>query len=192
MIKNIKQEIQDSILVKQKILNDDRLIKQIEDIAIICLNSLKNGGKIILAGNGGSFADAQHISAEFTSRYMFDRDSLSSICLGTNGSAISAIGNDYGYDKVFSRELSSIGDKGDIFIAISTSGNSKNLIEAIKISNKKEIKVFLLTGETSGKMKNLCESINVPSVITGRIQESHIMIGHIICGIVEKEYFNEK
>lgn len=88
MIKNIKQEIQDSILVKQKILNDDRLIKQIEDIAIICLNSLKNGGKIILAGNGGSFADAQHISAEFTSRYMFDRDSLSSICLGTNGSAI--------------------------------------------------------------------------------------------------------
>lgn len=88
--------------------------------------------------------------------------------------------------------MSSIGDKGDIFIAISTSGNSKNLIEAIKISNKKEIKVFLLTGETSGKMKNLCESINVPSVITGRIQESHIMIGHIICGIVEKEYFNEK
>ena len=187
----IKKEIQDSIEVKQKILNDNKLITQIENIANECLSSLKNGGKIILAGNGGSFADAQHISAEFTSRYMIDRDSLPSVCLGTNNSAISAIGNDYGYDKVFSRELSSIGNKNDIFIAISTSGNSQNLIEAIKIANKKEIKVFVLTGEIGGKMKDLCECINVPSVVTGRIQESHIMIGHIICRIVEEEYFKD-
>ncbi|MBT5492480.1 SIS domain-containing protein [bacterium] len=187
----IKQEIQDSINVKEKILNDKKILNQIEELANICLKSLKNGGKIILAGNGGSFADAQHISAEFTSRYMIDRDSLASICLGTNNSAISAIGNDYGYDKIFSRELSSIGNAEDVFIAISTSGNSENLMEAIKIANKKKIKTFVLTGGSGGKMKNLCQCINIPSIVTGRIQESHIMIGHIICGIVEKEYFNK-
>jgi D-sedoheptulose 7-phosphate isomerase len=188
----IKEEIRDSIAVKEKILNDDKLIKQIEEVANTCLNSLKNGGKIILAGNGGSFADAQHISAEFTSRYMIDRESLASICLGTNNSTISAIGNDYGYDQVFSRELSSIGNRNDIFLAITTSGNSKNLIEAIKTANKKDIKTFVLTGETGGNISSLCECIKVPSTVTGRIQESHIMIGHLVCSIVEKEYFNEK
>ena len=184
-MERIKKEIQNSINIKQKILLDNSLIAQIEGIASTCLNSLRSGGKIILAGNGGSFADAQHISAEFTSRYMFDRDSLASICLGTNNSAISAIGNDYGYDKVFSRELSSIGNKADIFIAISTSGNSKNIIEAIKIADQKEIKTFALTGETGGSINELCECVKIPSSETGRIQECHIMIGHIICGMVE-------
>jgi len=187
----IKKEIQDSINVKQKILNDESLLKQIEELSDVCLKSLKDGGKIILAGNGGSFADAQHISAEFTSRYMVERDSLASICLGTNNSAISAIGNDYGYDKVFARELSSIGNKEDVFIAISTSGNSKNIFEAVKVANNKDIKTFVLTGQTGGNIKDLCECIKVPSLITGRIQESHIMIGHIVCGIVEQEYFKE-
>ncbi len=189
---NVKSQIKDSISVKEKLLNNDEFIKKIEEIAETCLKSLNSGGKIILAGNGGSFADAQHISAEFTSRYMMDRDSLASICLGTNNSAISAIGNDYGFDKVFSRELSSVGDKDDVFIAISTSGNSENIIEAIKVSNKKGIKTFVLTGETGGKMKDLCTCVNVPSNITGRIQECHIMIGHIICSIVENEYFKDK
>lgn len=188
----IKKEIQDSIAVKEKILNNNELIHKIEEVAEACLKSLRNGGKIILAGNGGSFADAQHISAEFTSRYMFDRDSLSSICLGANSSAMSAIGNDYGYDKVFSRELSSIGNQNDIFIAISTSGNSVNIIEAIRTANKKKIRTFVLTGEDGGNINQVCNCIKIPSNITGRIQESHIMIGHIICGIVEKEYFNEK
>lgn len=188
----IEKEIQDSIAVKQKILKDKDLLSQIYMIAQTCKISLQNNGKIILAGNGGSFADAQHISAEFTSRYMLDRESLPSICLGTNNSAISAIGNDYGYDQVFSRELSSIGSKDDVFIAISTSGNSQNLIEAINISNKKKIKTFVFTGETGGKMDSLCECIKVPSNVTGRIQECHIMIGHIICGIVEREYFDGK
>ena len=114
----IEKEIQDSITVKQKIFKDKNLLNQIDMIAQTCLKSLQSGGKIILAGNGGSFADAQHISAEFTSRYMFDRDSLPSVCLGTNNSAISAISNDYGYDKVFSRELSSIGNKNDVFIYV--------------------------------------------------------------------------
>ena len=192
MINLIQREIQDSINLKQKILDDVMLLKQIDEVAKVCLKSLMSGRKIILAGNGGSFADAQHISAEFTSRYMIDRDSLASICLGTNNSTISAIGNDYGYDKVFARELSSIGNHDDIFIAISTSGNSQNLIEAINIANKKEIRSFGLTGETGGKMNDLCECINVPSIITGRIQESHIMIGHIICSIVEQEYFKDE
>ena len=183
----IKDEILDSISVKKKILEDENLINQIDNLAEKCFKSLKNGGKIIFAGNGGSFADAQHLSAEFTSKYMIERDSLASVCLGTNNSAISAIGNDYGYDKVFSRELSSIGNKNDIFIGISTSGKSTNIIEAIKTSNKKKIKTFLLTGQDGGNMKDLCECIKVPSVITGRIQESHIMIGHIICGIVEQK-----
>ena len=183
----IKRAIKDSIDAKQRILNDKKLLAQIESIAYECLLSLKNGGKIILAGNGGSFADAQHISAEFTSRYMFDRDSLASLCLGTNNSTISAIGNDYGYSKVFARELSSMGNEKDIFIAISTSGNSENIIEAIKVAKKKNIKTFALTGQSGGKMDELCECCKIPSEVTGRIQECHIMIGHIICEIVEKE-----
>ena len=187
----IIQEIKDSILVKEKIIKSPVLLSLIEKVAKQCLNSLQSGGKIILAGNGGSFADAQHISAEFTSRYLFDRESLASVCLGANASSISAIANDYGYENVFARELSSIGNKNDIFIAISTSGNSKNIVEAINVSNKKGIKSFVLTGESGGVMNEMTECINVPSCVTGRIQESHIMIGHIICGIVEKEYFHE-
>jgi len=192
MKNRIKKEIKDSISVKQKILEDEKLLKKIENLANICLTSLQNGGKIIFAGNGGSFADAQHISAEFTARYMFNRDSLASLCLGTNGSTISAIGNDYGYDQIFARELSSIGNKRDIFIPISTSGNSQNIIEAVKIANKKGIQTVTLTGETGGKLETISETIKIPSSITGRVQESHIMIGHIICGIVEGEYFKER
>lgn len=188
-MRNIKDIIQSSIDIKQAVVLDLHLMNQVKKLIDDCLYSLKQGGKIILAGNGGSFADAQHISAEFTSKYMFDRDSLASICLGTNNSAISAIGNDYGYSQVFARELSSIGNENDIFIAISTSGNSENIIEAIKVAKKKNIKTFALTGHSGGKMDELCECCKIPSTVTGRIQECHIMIGHIICEIVEKEYF---
>ncbi len=185
----IKQEILDSIEIKQKILQDKVLLTRIDSIAADCLKSLKNKGKIILAGNGGSFADAQHISAEFTSKYIFDRESLPSICLGTNNSAMSAIGNDYGYEKVFARELSSLGCKDDIFIAISTSGNSKNIVEAVRTAIKNNIKTVAFTGSSGGQLDDLCECIKIPSDITGRIQECHIMIGHIICKIVEEKYF---
>tara|TARA_Y100000389_G_scaffold39737_1_gene34199 strand:- start:5893 stop:6456 length:564 start_codon:yes stop_codon:yes gene_type:complete len=185
----IIKEIKDSIKVKEKIIKNKTLIKQIKNLAETCLLSLKKGGKIILAGNGGSFADAQHISAEFTSRYMKERESLPSICLGTNNSAISAIGNDYGYESVFSRELESIAKQEDVFIGISTSGKSENLINAIKVANKKKIKVYALTGKSGGHLDAICECLKVPSSVTGRIQESHILIGHIICGIVEEKYF---
>lgn len=189
MMEMIKSEIQSSIATKQTLLESDYVLLLIKDIANACVTSLKNGGKIILAGNGGSFADAQHISAEFTSRYMVDRESLPSICLGTNNSAFSAIGNDYGYDEVFARELSSIGNKNDVFIAISTSGNSTNIVQAIKKANEKKILTYALTGENGGMINDLCTCLRVPSNTTGRIQESHILIGHIICSLTEKEFF---
>tara|TARA_B110000438_G_scaffold303462_1_gene365048 strand:+ start:3126 stop:3707 length:582 start_codon:yes stop_codon:yes gene_type:complete len=186
---SIKKEIVDSISTKDLILGNNELINQIQLLIDSCLFSLSNGGKIIFAGNGGSFADAQHLSAEFTSRFMFDRNPLPSIALGTNSSAMSAIGNDYGYEKVFSRELDSIAKDNDLFIPISTSGNSKNIINAIEIAMNKKIKVIALSGSSGGLIKPLCECICIPSNNTARIQESHIMIGHIICGIVEAEFF---
>ena len=185
----ILNQIQNSIDTKKDLLEDKDLLKQINSLAQSSLQALKDGGKIILAGNGGSFADAQHLSAEFTSRFMFDRAPLASLALGTNNSAISAIGNDYGYEKIFSRELESIANSDDIFIPISTSGNSPNIIEAIKVANKKNVRVMALTGETGGKLKGLCECMCVPSTDTARIQECHIMIGHIVCGLVEENYF---
>jgi D-sedoheptulose 7-phosphate isomerase len=186
---SIKKEIIDSISTKDLILGNNELIKQIQLLIDSCLFSLSNGGKIILAGNGGSFADAQHLSAEFTSRFMFDRNPLPSIALGTNSSAMSAIGNDYGYEEVFSRELDSIATSNDLFIPISTSGNSKNIINAIEVAMNKNIRVIALSGSSGGLIKPLCECICIPSNNTARIQEAHIMIGHIICGIVEAEFF---
>ena len=186
---SIKKEIIDSISTKDLILGNNELIKQIQLLIDSCLFSLSNGGKIILAGNGGSFADAQHLSAEFTSRFMFDRNPLPSIALGTNSSAMSAIGNDYGYEEVFSRELDSIATSNDLFIPISTSGNSKNIINAIEVAMNKNIRVIALSGSSGGLIKPLCECICIPSNNTARIQEAHIMIGHVMCSIVEAEFF---
>ena len=135
MKNQIKEYINLSIDMKKKLLEDAEIISNIEELAVKCLGSLKDGGKIILAGNGGSFGDAQHISAEFTSRFLFDREPLASIALATNNSAVTAIGNDYGYEFIFSRELKAIGNKKDIFIPITTSGNSKNIMEAIFFKN---------------------------------------------------------
>ena len=138
----IEDIISSSISVKKDLLSSDECLDMIEDLAKSCLKSLRDGGKVIFAGNGGSFGDAQHISAEFTSRFLFDRDPLASIALGTNSSSMSAIGNDYGYEFVFSRELSALGNAIDTFIPITTSGNSPNILEAIKVANKKNIKTI--------------------------------------------------
>ena len=167
-------------------------MKKIEKLVEICLNALKNANKIIFCGNGGSFADSQHLTAEFVSRLRFDRSPLSAICLGTNSSNLSAISNDYGYEKVFERELVSLARQGDVFIPISTSGNSKNIICAINQAQKLNLKIFGLTGENDGEMAKICDTINVPSKSTEKIQECHIMIGHIICYLIEKEIFNDK
>ena len=189
MINKIISEIEESIKVKSDIINDKSLLLKIERLANEILTSINNGGKIMFCGNGGSFADSQHLAAEFVSRLRFDRAPLPSIALGTNSSNITAIANDYGYEEVFSREIIAIGKEGDILIPISTSGNSKNILKAIKSAKDKQIKVIGLTGKNGGEMKNLCDLILVPSESTEKIQESHIMIGHIICSIVEYEYF---
>ena len=187
----IKALITSSIQTKQQLLEDTQCLRLIESLIKDSIQCLKNNGKIILCGNGGSFADAQHISAEFTSRFMFDRQSLPSIALGCNNSAITAIGNDYGFDQTFSRELSSIGNAGDIFIPVSTSGQSPNIINAIKTAKNKNLIIYGLTGNKSGEMSSQCTCIEVPSSSTPRIQECHILIGHIVCELVESAIFNK-
>jgi len=187
----IVKQIDSSMAVKKAVLNDEKLIGQIEALAISCINSLKSGGKIIFAGNGGSFLDAQHLSAEFTSRFIFDRDPLASIALGTNNSSISAIANDYGYDKVFARELLDIGKIEDIFIPISTSGNSPNILRVIEYAKQLGLSTVGMTGVGGEKMAKICECLSVPSSEIARIQECHIMIGHIVCGIVEQHYLRK-
>ncbi len=183
--------IKKSIYVKEAIINDTKLIGQILTLSLLCIEALKNNNKIIFAGNGGSFADAQHLSAEFTSRFLLDRDPLASINLGANNSSISAIGNDYGFEQVFSRELKAIANQGDIFIPITTSGNSKNIINAVIEANKIKIKTLAFSGSTGGNLIQHCECICVPSTQTARIQECHILIGHIVCEIVEKKFFHD-
>jgi len=187
-IEEIKDEITESLSIKELIIRDKNILTQIQEMIEICINTLSNKNKIIFAGNGGSFSDAQHLSTEFVSRFRFDRRALSSIVLGTNSSSMSAIGNDYGFENIFARELEGVAQKGDLFIPISTSGNSKNILQAVICANKMKIQTFCLTGETGGSLINLCKCICVPSKDTARIQESHILIGHIVCGIVEK-YF---
>ena len=188
----ICSQIQASIAVKQAVLENQQIISQIEALANICLSALREGGKIIFAGNGGSFADAQHLSAEFTSRFLFDRAPLASLALGTINSAISGIGNDYGYEQVFARELSGIAKLGDVFIPISTSGNSPSILAAAKVSKDLSIATLALTGASGGQLKLMCDNICIPSNDTARIQECHIMVGHILCGLVEKIYFSER
>ena len=185
----IRAEISASMQVKQALWADVALLEQLARLADACLDALRSSGKVIFAGNGGSFADAQHLSAEFTSRFMFDRAPLASLALGTNSSAISAIGNDYGYEQVFARELQGIARPGDLFIPISTSGNSANILAAVKMANNLGVKTLAWTGASGGQLKALCECLCMPSQETARIQECHILLGHILCGMVESAYF---
>ena len=187
----IIKEIKKSIEVKTSVLNNNTIVEQLDSLVNNCIQSLKSGGKIIFCGNGGSFADSQHLAAEFISRLRFDRAPLASIALGTNSSNMSAIGNDYGYDQVFKREILALGNSNDIFIPISTSGNSGNVIDAINTAKEKGIKTVALTGGTGGKMSNTCECIIVPSSSTEKIQEVHIMLGHILCFLIEEKIFKK-
>jgi D-sedoheptulose 7-phosphate isomerase len=187
----IKDEIQKSIEVKTDVLNNSKIITQLELLVNSCLKALNSGGKIIFCGNGGSFADSQHLSAEFISRLRFDRAPLASIALGTNSSNMSAIGNDYGYDQVFKREIKALGNTNDVFIPISTSGNSPNVIEAINTAKEMGISTVAFTGGTGGKMANLCECIIIPNSSTEKIQEVHIMLGHILCYLIEELNFKK-
>jgi len=191
VLTEIAREIEDSIAAKQRLLQDASLLAQLAILAKDCRDSLGAGCKVIFAGNGGSFADAQHLSAEFVSRFKFDRAPLASLALATNNSSVSAIGNDYGFDQVFSRELEAVARLGDIFIPITTSGNSPNVLRAIEVANRLGLRTVCLTGESGGRAKQLCECLRMPSKETARIQECHILVGHILCGLVESMYFKQ-
>ncbi len=186
----IKDQIKKSYETKQNIYENEDLINKIEEVAQKCVALYRGDKKTVLAGNGGSAADAQHIAAELVGRYGFDRPSIPSLALTTDTSNLTAIGNDYGYDQVFSRQLEGMGQEGDIFIGISTSGNSVNIIKAFESAKQKGIFTVALTGRDGGEMGKLADiALIVPSDSTPRIQESHILIGHIICDIIEKEIF---
>lgn len=188
----IKNNFEESLRVKEQILRDEELITLIEKVAKELIKAYRNGKKTIIAGNGGSAADAQHMAGEFVSRFYFDRPGIASIALTTDTSIITAIGNDYGYEKLFSRQLEAQGVNGDVFIGISTSGNSKNILEALEMCKQKGILSVGLTGESGGAMTRLCDyCIKVPSSCTPRIQEAHLLIEHILCAIVEEELFGK-
>ncbi len=183
--------IQSSIDVKQAILSDKELIKKIAASVEMITTAFKNGNKVLFCGNGGSAADAQHLAAEFSGRFYTDRHALPAEALHVNTSYLTAVANDYSFDVVYSRMITGIGNKGDVLIALSTSGNSNNILNALVAAHEKGMTTIGFTGNTGGKIKDACKILlNVPSTDTPRIQESHILIGHIICELVEKAYFN--
>ncbi|MGC8705387.1 MAG: D-sedoheptulose 7-phosphate isomerase [Athalassotoga sp.] len=188
-IEDIKSRLLESANVKTKVSQDKELLQKIMSSAVKMAEALKDGKKILVCGNGGSAADAQHIAAELVGKFMKERIALPAIALNTNTSVITAIGNDYSYDDIFSRQIEAFSNAGDILIGISTSGNSKNVLKAFEVAKQRSIMTIALTGQSGGKMKDMVDVlINVPSNLTPRIQEAHITIGHIMCEIIE-EYF---
>ncbi len=188
----VVSEFQASVAVKQRILDDAAFMQQVTDMGHLLIDCYEAGNKLLVAGNGGSAADAQHIAAEFVSRFNFDRPGLPALALTTDTSILTAIGNDYGYDQLFRRQLEAHGQAGDVFMGISTSGNSPNILMALEAARLKGIKTFGLTGGSGGKMRDLCDHcLCVPSDDTPRIQEAHIVIGHTLCAMVELALFED-
>lgn len=190
MTEQMKAIIQRSIDVKTQVMNDDRLINDLNKLVEKITDTFRNGGKVLFCGNGGSAADAQHLAAEFSGRFYSDRDPLPSEALHCNTSYLTAVANDYGYEFVYSRLLKGMAKTGDILIGLSTSGNSTNILNAFEVARQLGVVTVGFTGLTGGKMAALCDIlINIPSEDTPRIQESHIMLGHIACELVEKDLF---
>jgi len=184
MINTIKEEFSSHLETINNVIGS--MEKDIETASIIIVQALKNGNKVLLCGNGGSAADAQHIAAELTGRYKSERRGLPGIALTTDTSALTAIGNDYGYDRVFDRQVEALANKGDVIIGISTSGNSKNIVSALKLGQELGCQTVGLTGRDGGAMNDVCDiNLIVPSDNTPRIQEMHILFGHTICQIVD-------
>lgn len=186
----IQKIISSSIDVKQQILADAAFLQNIEKVVTVVTQAFQSGKKVLFCGNGGSAADAQHLAAEFSGRFYKDRKALPSEALHCNTSYLTAVANDYSYDVIYSRLLEGVGTKGDVLVGLSTSGNSKNILNAFAVAKTIGITTIAFTGESGGKMKDASDYlINVPSSDTPRIQESHIMLGHIVCELVELNIF---
>ena len=189
-MERIESIVNESIQVKKAFLANKDLLNTLKTAAEFCIESLKQDGKILLCGNGGSAADAQHIAAELTGRFQYDRDPLFAEALHVNGSYLTAVANDYSYDVVYSRLVKAMGRPNDVLIALSTSGNSKNVLNAVSQAKKQKMTTIGLTGANGGKLAQMCDlCINVPSENTARIQETHILIGHILCERIESTLF---
>lgn len=188
----ISNIIQASIDVKTKLLADKILLRTVKDCVNVIVNAFEKGNKVLFCGNGGSASDAQHLAAEFSGRFYTDRDALPAEALHCNTSYITAVANDYSYDVIYSRLLKGIGNQGDVLVGLSTSGNSKNILNAFSVARQKKMITIAFTGASGGKLKKDADYlINIPSDDTPRIQESHITIGHIICQLVEEIYFTD-
>lgn len=188
----IRDIIRRSIETKQAVLDDESLLDVIRQAVEMITGAFREGRRVYFCGNGGSAADAQHLAAEFSGRFYTDRKALPAEALHVNTSYLTAVANDYGYDQVYSRIISGIGVKGDVLVGLSTSGNSMNIIRAFEAAKENGMRTIAFTGITGGQMKNTADLlINVPSSDTPRIQEAHILIGHIICQLVEEKYFGE-
>ena len=186
----ISRQIAEAQRVMAAMLTEDTLLETLEAASRACIACLQSGGKLLLAGNGGSAADAQHIAGEFVSRFAFDRPGLAAIALTTDTSILTAIGNDYGYEKLFARQVQALGQKGDVFIGYSTSGQSPNVLLALKEARLCGLICIGLTGNRGGPMRELCDYVlEVPSSDTPKIQEGHLVLGHILCGLVENAIF---
>lgn len=189
----ISAQIAEAQRIMSAMLADEALLATVEAAACACIDCLRQGGKILLAGNGGSAADAQHIAGEFVSRFEFDRPGLPAIALTTDSSILTAIGNDYGYDKLFARQVRTHGNKGDVFIGYSTSGKSQNILLAFQEARARGLICVGLAGNRGGPMRYLCDHLlEVPSADTPKIQEGHAVLGHILCGLVEAAMFKNE
>jgi D-sedoheptulose 7-phosphate isomerase len=190
MIDHIKKIINASIVVKQKLLLDETMLKTTSDVVNTIVKSFKGGNRVYFAGNGGSAADAQHLAAEFSGRFYTDRLALPAEALHCNTSYLTAVANDYSFDEVYARLIRGIAHPGDVLVGLSTSGNSGNIIKAFEAARQKKVITIGFTGETGGKLKPLCDFLfNIPSTDTPRIQEAHILLGHIVCELVERDFF---
>lgn len=189
----IQHEIQKLSLLLAQIQQDNHLLKTVEEIAEHCVSALKQGKKILFAGNGGSAADSQHLAAELVSRLNYNRPGLAALALTTDTSALTAISNDYAYENVFARQIEALGQAGDIFVGISTSGKSPNILKALEVARHKQLITIGMTGSAAPQMNERCDAvIHVPSTETPKIQECHILLGHIICGLIEETLFGEE
>lgn len=189
----VKRHIEESIRVKRLLLDNEEVLESIERAAEVCIIALKDGKKLMFAGNGGSAADAQHLAAELVNRFGFDRPGIAAMALTTDTSVITAISNDYSFEMLFSRQIESLGIDGDVLVALSTSGNSVNVLEGIKTALGKGITTIGITGSSGGKIASACDiAIEIPSKKTARIQEATILIGHILCYEIENSLFGKK